>query len=592
MREPPFALMSLRKITAGVLSWLLVVPALIDAGCAARGPDVNGAISTLASAGVATYETYGSSTPIVAISGTRSAMRFTRWQLKNMLLQADAGMGMTGAELDRLEGANPPKNAPTMSQFVAAWVMKYQSPLAAYAKAHIGVSSIDLKRTKQTVFPLLVIGLFVADVARMSDGTPPKVADSEPGFERFIAAPAQAYAICSAVSNFVNGIIGDVEAALKEIPYAGKVLVYLWGALVDVVKTAINKAIAPILAVISAVSAGLAAITTIASTLSPWVVKLAAKPQSVNLSDQTFRGFVDADVVSGAIDWPEEVSDCAQQLSGIDLASISSEDAPVTWEPGGEIPLRADVDTKNTEHKLRKNSVRFVYVTKPLQNVPPETCRSYDPAGKIEVGVKIERVDVQHLATQLANLAFGKINTTAYQHLKGYFQKYIDSAMQSIENYIHSPALGHGSVELKMPVYDTSLTGCGTPTPTATPTATPDETSLEGAWICTVDTTTNGHELGAFKVEVNTLWAFTKTTLTTTAYQGTKMYGHYIYNGPGTGAAVSHSGSYSYAPSGASAGTLTAGNKVIPITWNGTSEWHAVLTNPLSGKSYATRCHH
>jgi hypothetical protein len=80
------------------------------------------AIQALARGGVAVTEEVTSQTPVAALSGQPSAMRFTRWQIRNLVAEANAHDGYLGSELDAL--AAPPPGVPSFSMLVAAWLVR------------------------------------------------------------------------------------------------------------------------------------------------------------------------------------------------------------------------------------------------------------------------------------------------------------------------------------------------------------------------------------------------------------------------------------------------------------------------------------
>jgi hypothetical protein len=124
-----------------LLFTMLAVP-LIGCSQAVKTPQATGmddSIATLASGGVAVMDNFNSATPIVALTGTPSAMRFTRWQLQNLLAEANGHAGYIGSELDTL--ATPPKGAPALSTFIGAWLTRNDGVLAHYANGIRGTKT-------------------------------------------------------------------------------------------------------------------------------------------------------------------------------------------------------------------------------------------------------------------------------------------------------------------------------------------------------------------------------------------------------------------------------------------------------------------
>ncbi len=400
----------LRRLTSILVCAALVVPALLDAGCAANNSNashVGQAISTLASAGVAVFDSYDAARPIQQIQGTRSAMRLTRWQLSNMVAQADAHMGMLGSDIDKLERGKMPKNVPTFSYFIAAWIIRGEGPMALYARQLMGTQ--NYRHAPRINFPMLVITMFVADAARMRAGAPQTHPSTGFNFERMIAAPAEAAGICSTVASFISQTVTDVENALSV--QSTSFFATLWNVAIKLVAGIAEVVIAgvlyPLLSILNAVAGGLAALTAIASTLQPWTVAIESQPPSVTLGENAIDGKLVAVLNAPSIDWPSEVTDCAQVLTGVQLDKISYEDAPVTWKTFGDVPSLASVTAKDAKiGNDKRASLTYATVTRDVSNA---LCASPQAAGFIGARASVERIDVVHAQEQLAKLAFAHL---------------------------------------------------------------------------------------------------------------------------------------------------------------------------------------
>lgn len=435
---------SARRLVSLLLCLGLLAPVL--SGCA-KTSELDSAIAALASGGVAVYDGYDSTGPVKAIAGTPSAMRLTRWQLTNMLAQADAHMGMLGANIDAYEGTKAPKNAPTFSYFIAAWVQRGQGPLAQYA-AHL-MGTQDWSTAPHLTFPLLVVTMFIADAARPPAGTLPAHASTSFNWERLIAAPAQADGICSTVSNFVSQVVTDVENALTVS--SNGFFASLWNVAVKLVvglaEVVIAGVLTPLLSILNAVAGGLAAIGAIASTLKPWTVTVDAQPAQITVGEQQSDGQFVATLDAQAIDWPAQVSDCASVLGGVDLSKVSYADAPVTWKTLGQIPGLATVTTKDATIDANKQAtLKYQTVAQQPEQTGSSCPSSQQSVGQGGVQVSVERVDVEHLQAQLANIAFSKLPGFVRSHLVPLFQSQVDSAQTQFAQLVSTAPTGTGSV--------------------------------------------------------------------------------------------------------------------------------------------------
>jgi hypothetical protein len=583
-----------RTLTSIGLSLVLTVPALLDAGCASHADDrVNVALATLSSSGVGVYESYDMQAPIQAIQGVRSAMRLTRWQLTNMLAQADAGMGMLGADMDRMEGPKAPKHAPTFSFFIAAWIVRDRSPLAHYAQQLMGAKT-DYKHAPRVTFPLLVIAMFIADAARLPAGKSSASSKQSFNFERWIAQPAEAAGICSSVASYVTDVIADVTNALTVSSSSNGFFVSLWNTavayLAGAVISAVSYVLAPLLKVITAVAAGLAALTTIASTLQAWTVSIEEDPQSVTLGDQPVEGKFTAVVHAPSIDWPEQVKDCAAQLAGVQLDTITYKGAPVTWQTFGEIPAKATVSKKEFVIGDDKRA-SITYRTSPVFNLPKAECSSPRATGYLGARATVERIDIVHAQQELLKLAFSGLPTFVNNHLMPFFAPWLNSAQTSFANLLASPVTGTGTTEIFELQLDASkCTASPAPSPAPTSSSDVNDTAMVGAWACAVHQTVNT-AIGPIAVTVHASYGFNKGGM---ASGGTspdaKWSGSNSVSAGNSGAMLGGSGPYTYVPSGSQSGTLHIDGADHQLTWSGSNAWSMAATSSVSHRTYTLQC--
>jgi hypothetical protein len=513
---------------------------IVPANAAAASTD--SAIARLASGGIGVYDSYAGAAPIKALSGTPSAMRLTRWQLGNLIAQADAHMGTLGSSIDALEGKKAPKNAPTFSYFMAAWVKRGQGPLALYAQQLMGKQ--NWKRAPRIVFPSLVIDLFVGDAARMTAGVLKTERTNRFAWERFIAAPAQADGVCSAVSSFVSGVVSDVENALQVS--GNSFFATLWNTAITLVsglaEVVIGGVLTPLLSILNAVAGGLAAISAIASTLKPWTLTVAAQPTQITIGSQPQDGQFVATLDAQAINWPAEVSDCASALSSVDLSKISSSDAPVTWKTLGQIPGLASVTSQDpTIGSNNQATLHYRTIAKQPEESNPSCPTQTQSAGQGGVQVSVERVDVERLEQQLAQLAFSKLPSVVRSNLAPLFQAVTGSAQAQFAQLIAKAPTGSAFVSFMEAKPSKNCTPSPSPSPSTPPHNGYQASDLLGSWKCT------------FSTKVGPGVAFSTSTTIGSSSGYVEVAGHsmpsassWTYNptGPTTGAmVVTHPGS-------------------------------------------------
>ncbi len=475
-----------RLLLAFVLCFAMLAP-IVPADAIAA--DTDSAIATLAGGGVGVYDSYSSTVPIRALSGTPSAMRFTRWQLATLVSQAGAHMGTRGADIDALEGKKAPKNAPTFSYFMAAWVQRGQGPLARYAQQLMGKQT--WKRAPRIVFPSLVIDLFIGDAARMTPGVMKAAHGTRFVWERFIAAPAQADGICGTVASFVSGVVSDVENALQ---FKGNsFFATLWNTAVTLVsglaEVVVAGVLTPLLSILNAVAGGLAAISAIASTLKPWTLTVLAQPAQITLGSQPQNGQFVATLDAQAINWPAEVSDCASALGGVDLSKVGASDAPVTWKTVGQIPGLATVTSRDaTIDSNNQATLHYQTIAKQAEQSSPSCPSQMQNAGQGGAQVSVERVDVERLQQQLAQLAFSKLPAVVRTNLQPLFQAETSSAQAQFAQLIAKAPTGSAYVSFMEAKPSKNCTPSPSPSPSTTPGKGYGASNLLGSWRCTFST--------------------------------------------------------------------------------------------------------
>lgn len=582
------------------------MPLLTGCGTKSAADPVAIGIAALASGGVAVQESYEGRTPIAPLVGSVSAMRMTRWQLRNMVGQASAGMGMLGAALDafgRSPGAAPRKRtSPGIATFIGAWVKRSQGPLATYAGQFMPKNA-DYAHPAKITFPLLVVTLFIADAART---TKPAEAPtgSATGFEweRLIAAPASASGGCSTVTNFVASVVDNVTNAL--LVTGDGFLASLWNttiaALVGIAVSVIETALAPIFSTIRTIATVLAMVTTIASSLQPWTVDVQPGQQSVTLLGTPVTGKFTATLHADSIQWPDGLKDCAQALANIDLDTISYVNAPVEWETFGDFPGGATVSDSQKTIQADKTAV-LNFQTVPIKDEQKPECSTLHLQSIIIARAWIGRSDIDHLQAALANAALSLLPKVVQQLVTPLITPWIDALTHELTNLLAAKVTSAGTVSLMKNERDDAK--CVSPPPavpsaavSAAASASPTPNPMVGNWACLIKQHVNVQGV-SIDVDVHVDFAYGADGMAVARFP----LGTTGTFGPGGGnvqadqkMTASAPGPYSYKATGTKTGILhfpTAQYRPdAPVTFASANTYSETVVSHESGKTYVMVC--
>jgi hypothetical protein len=459
--------------------------------------DVDAVIERLASAGIATYDSPGGA-PIVAPSEPVSPVRLLQWQARNLALEAWAGNGLPGSRLDGLDSASP-SGAPTVSQWLAAYVSGAQTPGGDYAREIIGDQ--DLRASADVEFPQLVAVLFSSDVATRLLRDPVPEATSSP----LSGAPAGpefelvASTACGSFGTFISEVIADVLKALhippprigdtgsdllNQILQAGASLVvgFLNWAIEGIVKITIGAAkaaLAPILNAIASVSSILAIASQVLGAIRPWSVRLIPELATFHgsvggaRSTDTVQAVVD---LGGLTEWPPELEACAG-LVGVKLPPLKPIGAPVTWTvrsvPAGLAKDDHHDDTLLNDPLGGKAELRLQAATETVQ----EHEHGQERTGLVDVSVDIRRNEFKDLKTVMVQLATGLLSGLP-DLVRGTAERLLKAPIDAVAEEIVKLVDEHGTVSV-------AVTSHGPPGPTPTPSFSippPIGGGLTGTW--------------------------------------------------------------------------------------------------------------
>ncbi|WP_322755916.1 hypothetical protein [Frankia sp. Cas3] len=346
---------------------------------------VDAFVADLAEAGIPVYPT-GSTTPLVPVRAP-GPLALSQDQAASAALGAWGHSGLTGSAVDSLaqlaplaDGAQP---IPA-SLFVEAWSQVAPGPAAALAKKILGDQ--DWSHYDQVVLPAAVLALFASAAVATTGGdggggqanTPTRgataggavgttagagtraqpIALAEAAATRGpVAAPAGT-SVCEQFQGFVPNTIEKVFTAIGHIElvdFNGNVLhdifAFIRNRVADVgnlaldtvhfiVVNGVQLAVGPVLNGIAAVASVLAVASNIVLVLQPWTSATQPDPRILTRDTSTHPGTLTLTMrgVTGANDWPTEISGCAR-ASGVDLPSLQPRDGDLTWTIVAQDPM-------------------------------------------------------------------------------------------------------------------------------------------------------------------------------------------------------------------------------------------------------------
>jgi len=384
--------------------------------------NTDAAIEALGRSGIAVVETVEATTPVRPVEGPSAPLRFARWQVHAIGLEAATGGGLTGAELDALIPV--PQGMPRTSRIVAGYLARVDSPGARLGRALLGAR--DWTAPDDIVVPSMVLATLSAELAKDAQasavtGAPstafalgPRLAALQGALPR--AGYTVAAGICSAVESFVDGTISAVFDALKvksDGSTAGDIAAGIWNFLVEIgeviVKSILEVITAPVLAVVRAVAGAVAVVGMIVSIVQPWALRVIGDPESTRLAvgnEPGLPGRFEVTVdVGGIDDWPSDVADCAA-LAGVPLPPIGAIGAQVTWQPLDQDP--GGLMSSGTGDPVIPESGP-ARITTTTGSEPPEVAQGEPQVGLVRGQVVVRRPGISELRGALQGLLFAQL---------------------------------------------------------------------------------------------------------------------------------------------------------------------------------------
>jgi hypothetical protein len=283
----------------------------------AFGPvEIQSAVEELANAGVETRTLPSDAAPITPATGDPSALQFLKFQVRNMALEAAAGAGSTGADLD---AATTAAGGGPVTPLLDGWMQEAGTPASELAAS--ALRGQDLEHPGTSVIPTLALAAFVADATR--GGTDAGAQDIE-------LAAFRADDFCSEVTSYLEDVlaqVADPQAQFK-VPWLQ--------AIIDQYAPMYANDPARFRRTVGALAL-LAYATSIARS---WTITANGDPPENTYSiegEDPVEGDVNVTVDAGSGALADEVQPCAE-LAGIELGGAPTNGASLFWDPSGLSP--------------------------------------------------------------------------------------------------------------------------------------------------------------------------------------------------------------------------------------------------------------
>ncbi|OGO59114.1 MAG: hypothetical protein A2V85_16975 [Chloroflexi bacterium RBG_16_72_14] len=278
--------------------------------------------------------------------------------------------GVVGADLDALRPAEP--GMVPLSYLIAGWLSAARTPASEMASSWMGLPTADIDWTMapHVRFPMAVVSLFVADMARLIDEHLPRdttggaraqsgvmlaafrplAGEAASGSVGVIVAAADGP--CSTVTTFLASAINGLFGALRlSVPASGggffsdvaRVLATVWNTAVSyaqrVVQGLVDKITAPVFEAIR-IGVGVLGVATIAiSYLEDQKLTITVDPAQTGPDTYRFAVGPEADVrglfvarpASLSGNWPPFLVDCAK-TAGAELPELIAAGADTQWD--------------------------------------------------------------------------------------------------------------------------------------------------------------------------------------------------------------------------------------------------------------------
>lgn len=431
---------------------------------ATYGPDVEDAtIEILARSGIPTYDAPDAPEPVRPITGPESPMALLRDQVRAIALEAWAGSGYSGGDLDALIPAQP--DLASGAEVVAGYVAGAETEGAGVAR--LLVPEAGWSDPSRLVVPQLVLVLLVSDVARDT-----QAATATAGRGPAAPQPVRAVALaihdatdartaqggpCSAVLGFIDSVLTKVFDTLRlgESKSAiGQVVVSIWNMVVSIAEGAARKLIKqitqPVLDLIAEVAATVGLASMIVSAIRPWTLAITADPAVAvkgigGAPGQEGRWVARVDL-GGFDEWPDAIQDCAT-AAGRPLPNLKPEGAPVAWSVIGQQPGGLVIAGKGEEKLDKDGTARFTWTTG-VDDIPEPW---QERPGWIGVTARVDRPAIKELRQLAIDELLSHIPTLVRDTVVPYVRPILDRVTAQLDTLLSSQSSGQGTVIYHVP---------------------------------------------------------------------------------------------------------------------------------------------
>ena len=404
-------------------------------------------VTLLAESGIAVYATPDATAPIRQVSEPASPARLLLDQARAMALEAHAGGGIEGAQLDALFEV-PPDLAPP-SYVLAGYVAAVDTAGARLARSLMGVedwTAEDWRSAAPTmVYPKLVLILFTSDLARERQAEPTGAALPNLAWQVASAGevvppralnPAADADPCSAVLGFVSGALKAVFDGLKlgDSSAGGSIFRSIWNFVVSVLEvvitTLVTKFAEYVLNWIGRVAAIVGTVATVISAVQPWTASVQAQPTEKGVAGilPPMDGLLVAQItVPANWDWPAWAAGCAARANH-PLPNMRPEGTPVTWEAVVQDPSGL-VAPGTGETKLDAQGTARLPFTTLVDNVKSPYLKY---PGAIIARVTFERESLKTFAQLIQQGLWAELNSVVVEHVRNFLAK----ELKAIEDHL------------------------------------------------------------------------------------------------------------------------------------------------------------
>lgn len=407
---------------------------------------VDATMELLARSGVGTYATAQTASPMVPITEPASPLVLLSDQVRAMALEAWAGGGLQGADLDELVPAEPDM-APA-SWIVAGYVGAADTLGAQVARELIGDQ--DWAHSERVLFPQLVLSLMTSDLARDRLAEAGALAMPHHGLATLALVGSSDVrtaqgGICSAVTGFISGALSAVFDALRfSQGGGGNVFKAIWNFVVSVAEQAVRQIVQefgrPVLDMIARVAAAVGIAATIVSAIRPWAVSIHSEPFTTTKGVGALpgeSGSLVATVDLGGFDeWPSYIQDCAT-VAGRPLPNLKPEGAPVEWDSVIQAPeglVRQDRQDATLDARAES---RLDFTTLIDDVREPWSLRG---------GILTSRVTVMRPALrQLRDIAIDQLMAEIPRIIRGFLEPYLRPTLEQMSAKLERLIGSHAS---------------------------------------------------------------------------------------------------------------------------------------------------